>query len=228
MSYQDFDDDKTQESFLKRNRIKIIVGVTFVVLVSMVGILLKTYGKVPSPRKPQEIVIHLQPLPPLPPPPPPPPPPPQPPEQKFVEQPKDLKPLEKKDEQKNPDKPPGPPMPAASGPPSDFGLGGPSGSGSGYSGPSGSQYGPFAAQVSAAIKARIAANSKTNKANFHDLKTRIWADTTGRVIKAKLSRSTGDPVVDDALQNEVLTGLQLPLPLPPMPVVLSIAEQKPN
>jgi outer membrane biosynthesis protein TonB len=232
MSYQDFDDDKPRESFLKRNRIKIIVGVTFVVIVGLVATLLKMYGKVPPPHKPEEIVIHLQPLPPMPPPPPPPPPPPQPPEQKFVEQPKDLKPLEKKDEQKNPDKPPGPPMPAASGPPSDFGLGGTGGGGGGGGfGSGGSQYGPYAAEVIAAIKARLEANSKTSKANFHGLKTRIWADKTGRIIKASITGTTGDPAVDDALKNEVLIGLQLQEPPPsdmPMPIVLRISAERPN
>jgi hypothetical protein len=232
MSYRDFDDDKPKESFFKRNRIAIGVGVAFVIIVGMLVILLKTYAKVPPPRKPQEIVIHLQPLPPMPPPPPPPPPPPRPPEQKFVEQPKDLKPLEKKDELKNPDKPPGPPV-VASGPPSDFGLGGTGGGGGegGFSGGGGSQYGPYAAEVVASIKTRLEANSKTNKANFHGLKTRIWADKTGRVIKAAFSGTTGDPAVDDALKNEVLVGLQLPEPPPdgmPMPIDLRITEQRTN
>ena len=230
MSYQDYDDDKLQESFLKRNRIKIIVGVAFVAVIGMVAILVKVYAKIPPPRKPQEIVIHVQPLPPMPPPPPPPPPPPQPPEQKFVEQPKDLKPLGKKDEQKNPDKPPGPPV-VASGPPSDFGLGGPGGGGGGGFGEGGSQYGPYAAEVIASIKARLEANNKTNKANFHGLKTRIWADKMGRVIKAAVSGTTGDPAVDDALKNEVLVGLQLQEPPPsdmPMPIILRINEQRTN
>jgi len=75
MSYPDYDDDdnKPQESFLKRNRVKMIVGVAFVAVIGTVAILVKVYTKIPAPRKPQEIVIHLQPLPPQPPPPPPPP-----------------------------------------------------------------------------------------------------------------------------------------------------------
>jgi len=232
MSYPDYDDDdnKPQESFLKRNRVKMIVGVAFVAVIGTVAILVKVYTKIPAPRKPQEIVIHLQPLPPQPPPPPPPPPPPRPPEQKFVEQPKDLKPLEKKDDQKNPDKPPGPPV-VASGPPSDFGLGGTGGGGGGYGGGGGSEYGPYAAEVVTTIRNKLEANSKTSKANFHGLKTRIWADKTGRVVKATVSGTTGDPVVDDALKNEVLIGLQLPEPPPdgmPMPIVLLVAEQRAN
>jgi hypothetical protein len=230
MSYQDYDEDKPKESFLKRNRVLMAVTLVLALLVGVIAVLVKTYGKVPPPRKPQEIVIHLAPLPPMPPPPPPPPPPPQPPEQKFVEQTKDLKPLEKKDDQKNPDKPPGPPVPA-SGPPSDFGLAGSGGGGGGYGGGGGSQYGPYAAEVIATIKNKLEANSKTNKASFRGLKTRIWADKMGRVVKATISGSTGDPVVDDALKNEILTGLQLPEPPPdgmPMPIVLLVAAQRAN
>jgi hypothetical protein len=232
MSYQDFTDNDEEQGFLKRYRIAIVVGVVLVLIVGTIGVLVKMYGKVPPPHKPEEIVIHLQPPPPMPPPPPPPPPPPQPPEQKFVEQPKDLKPLEKpKDEPKNPDKPPGPPV-AASGPPSDFGLGGPGGGGGGgVGGGGGSEYGPYAAEVVATVKARLEANDKTNKANFHGLKTRIWADKSGRIIKATVSGSTGDSTVDDALKNEVLVGLQLPEPPPdgmPMPIVMLINEQRPN
>ena len=229
MSYQDFTEDPEKDSFLKRYRIAIIVGVVLLLIIGAIGVLVQKYGKIPPPRKPQEIMIHLQPPPPLPPPPPPPPPPPQPPEQKFVEQPKDLKPLVKKDDVKTPDKPPGPP--AAAGPPSDFGTGGAGGGGDGIGGSGGSQYGPYAAEVVATVKARLEANSKTNKANFHGLKTRIWADKMGRVIKATVSGTTGDPAVDDALKNEVLAGLQLPEPPPdgmPMPIVMMINEQRPN
>jgi len=232
MSYQDFVDHPEEEGFFKRSRIAIGVGLVLVILIGTVAVLVKVYGKVPPPRKPEEIVIHLQPPPPLPPPPPPPPPPPQPPEQKFVEQTKDLKPLEKpKDEPKTPPMPPGPPGPK--GPAADGGLLGPGGGNGGGEdvGSGGSEYGPYAAEVVATIKARLEANSKTNKANFHGLKTRIWADKMGRIIKATVSGTTGDPAVDDALKNEVLAGLQLPEPPPdgmPMPIVLRVSEERAN
>jgi periplasmic protein TonB len=233
MSYQDFTEDEKEKGFLKRNGL--IIGIVAVVVIfgGAAGILLKMYGKVPPPHKPEEIVIHLQPPPPLPPPPPPPslPPPPQ--QPKLVEQPP-IKPDEPKpkDEPKTPDKPPGPPAPAASGPPSDFGLGGAGGGGgTGDGGGGGSKYGWYAAEVIVAIKARIEANDKTSKANFHGLKTRIWADKNGRIIKATVSGTTGDPVVDEALKNEVLVGLQLQEPPPddmPMPIVLRVSEQRAN
>ena len=231
MSYQDFSDDQEQQGFFRRNRIAIIVGVILALILSTLGVLVKMYGKVPPPRKPEEIVIHLQPPPPLPPPPPPPPPPPQPPEKKFVEQPKDLKPLEKpKDEPKAPS-PPAPPGPPASGPPSDFGLAGGGGGGGGGDGGGGSEFGPYAAEVVATIKARLQANSKTSHASFEGLKTRIWADKTGRIVKATISGTTGDPAIDDALKNEVLVGMQLQEPPPdgmPMPIVLRVSEQRAN
>jgi len=197
----------------------------------MVAVLLKTYGKVPPPHKPEEIVIHLQPLPSMPPPPPPPPPPPQPPEQKFVEQPKDLKPLEKKDEPKNPDKPPGPPVPVASGPPSDFGLGGPGGGGGGGSfGSGGSKYGWYAGEVQARIAEALRQNDKTKDAKLR-VKVRVWADNTGRITRAALAGSSGNPSLDAALKNQILTGLSLPEAPPsdmPMPIVMLINEQRPN
>ena len=232
MSYGDFDDNKPKESFFKRNRILIGVAVVLALLVGVVAILVNMYGKVPPSRKPQEIVIHLQPPPPLPPLPPPPPPPPPPPEQKFVEQPKDLKPLEKpKDELKNPDKPPGPPGPAASGPPSDFGLGGPGGDGNGVGGRGGgSQWGWYAGEVQSRIENALRKNDKTKDAKLR-VKVRIWSDPVGRITRAELSGSSGDSGIDNAIKNEVLVGLQLQEPPPqgmPMPIVLRITELRTN
>src|SRR5271170_7542184 len=98
MSQYDFPED--EPGFFQKYGFAIGLGVMLLVVAGLgAGVYFFT-GKIPPPKKPEEIVVHLQPPPPLPPPPPPPPPP----EQKFVEQPKDLKPLEKpKDEPKNPD-----------------------------------------------------------------------------------------------------------------------------
>jgi periplasmic protein TonB len=230
VSYQDFADEE-EKSFFKRNRILIVVGVVLALIIGTVGVLVKMYGKIPPPHKPEEIVIHLQPPPPMPPPPPPPPPPPQPPEQKFVEQPKDLKPLEKpKDEMKNPDKPPGPPA-AASGPPSDFGLGGPGGGGGGDGGGGGgSRWGWYAGEVQARIAEALRQNDKTKDARLR-VKVRIWVNNSGSITRASLADSSGDPSLDDALKNQILTGLNLPEAPPsdmPMPIVMLINEQRPN
>jgi len=232
VSYQDFDDDKPEESFLKRNRVAIIGGIAVLVIVGTAIPLLIRYAKVPPPHKPEEIVIHLQPPPPLPLPPPPPPLPPPPPQPKMVEQPPVLKPEEKpKNEPKTPDKPPGPPAPVASGPPSDFGVGGPGGSGgNGTDGGGGSRWGWFAGQVQARIADALRKNDKTKDAKLR-VKVRIWSDPAGRITRAELSGSSGDSGIDNAIKNEVLVGLQLQEPPPadmPMPIVLRLTEQRTN
>jgi len=187
-------------------------------------------GKV-TPKKPQEIAVHLEPPPAPPPLPPPPPPPPPPPEQKMVEQPPVNKPEEKpKDTPKNPDHPPSNPGPVASGPPSDFGLGGSGiGDGSGGNG-GGSKYGWFAGQVQQAIADALRKNARTHDAKLH-LKVRVWSDASGRITRALLAGSSGDPAVDEAVKNQVLTGLVLPEPPPadmPMPIVLRLNAERPN
>jgi periplasmic protein TonB len=222
------DDDRT---FLEKFGLAIAVGVA-VVLLLLGGLAFYFFkGLIPPPHKPEEIMVTLLP-PPLPPPPPPPPPPkiPPPPEQKMVEQPKVEKP-EPKLEAKV-DKPPGPPGPKASGPPSDDGIGGAGGgSGDGLGGGGGgSKYGWYAAQVQARIADALRQNSKTRDISLK-IKVRIWSDSNGRIVRAELSGSSGDPSVDIALKNEVLVGLQLQEPPPqdmPMPIVMMIREQRPS
>jgi hypothetical protein len=53
----------------------------------------------------------------------------------------------------------------------------------------------------------------------------------GRISRATLSGSTGDASLDDALKNQVLTGLSLPEAPPsdmPMPIVMMISEARPD
>ena len=148
----------------------------------------------------------------------------------MVEQPPVPKPEEKpKDEPKTPDKPPGPPTPVASGPPSDFGIGGPGG-GNGVGGGGGSRWGWYADEVQERIAEALRQNDKTKEAKLR-VKVRIWADNTGRITRAALAGSSGDPSLDAALKNQVLTGLNLPEAPPsdmPMPIVMLINEQRPN
>lgn len=230
MNYDFPDDDR---SFFEKYGIAMVVGV-IVLLLASVGVGLYLFkGKIPPPHKPEEIMVKLLP-PPLPPPPPPPPPSPPkippPPEQKMVEQPKVEK-LEPKPEAKV-DKPPGPPGPKASGPPSDDGIGG-SGSGDngiGGSGQSGSKYGWYASEVQARIADALRQNDKTRDVSL-TIKVRVWSDSSGRIVRAELSGTSGDPTVDTAIKNEVLVGLQLQEPPPqdmPMPIVMMIREQRPS
>jgi outer membrane biosynthesis protein TonB len=227
-----YDDNNDEPGFFQKQGIAIGVGVAVLL---MVAIGLSVYffsGKIAPPKKPQEIVVHLEPPPPLPPPPPPPPPKePPPPEQKMVEQPPVNKPEEKpKPTLKAPDRPPSPPGPVAGGPPSDFGLGGSGGGESSTGGNGGSQYGWFAGQVQEAIAQALRRNAKTHDASLH-LKVRIWSDASGRITRALLAGSSGDPSVDDAIKNQVLTGLILPEAPPadmPMPIVLRLSAERPH
>ena len=60
---------------------------------------------------------------------------------------------------------------------------------------------------------------------------RIWPDSTGRVVKAHIAGSTGDLALDKALQNDILTGLQLADPPPadmPLPIVMRLSAQRPH
>jgi hypothetical protein len=105
------------------------------------------------------------------------------------------------------------------GPPDGFGLG-KAKRGSGYGGVrrlggggAGSKWGYYAVQVQNSISAAMRRNKKTRSATLA-VTARIWADETGRVTRATLSGSSGDPAVDSALRNEVLVGLQLESPPP--------------
>ena len=221
-----YDDDRT---FMERYGLAVAFGV---IALFVGGIALGVYlyaGKIPPPKKPQEIMVHITPLP-LPPPPPPPPPPKiTPPEQKMVE----LKPQDKTPpkEAKN-DKPPGPPGPKASGPPSDDGIGGAGGNGGDAigGGGGGTIFGFYASQVGEQIKAALQRNDKTNKASFRNIKTRISVDRTGRIARATLKFSTGDLALDEAIK-QVLTNLQLREPPPagmPPAITLELSGIRPS
>jgi outer membrane biosynthesis protein TonB len=112
------------------------------------------------------------------------------------------------------------------------GLGG-SGDGGGTfggrTGGGGSKYGYFAGQVQKKVATALRSNSRTKKATLK-IQVRIWSDATGRITRAKLDASTGDPSLDDAIQNQVLTGLQLDEPPPagmPMPIVMRLTARRP-
>lgn len=231
MSY--YDDENDDPGFFRRYRI-VIGAIVFVVISTVVsGVIWIATSIKPKPHKPQEIMVKLLPPPPLPPPPPPPPPPkttPPPREQKMVEQPK-VKPDEAKPKEAKNDRPPSNPGPKASGPPSDEGIGGNGGGGEiGGDDDGGSKYGWYANEVSRCVQDALSRNSKTKTASLH-VKVRIWANASGRITRAELSGSSGDPAIDQVIKNEVLTGLQLQEPPPgdmPMPIVMMIKEQRPG
>ena len=91
-------------------------------------------------------------------------------------------------------------------------------------------FGYYAGQVGEQVKAALERSGKTNKASFRSIKTRISVDSTGRIARATLKGSTGDPALDAAIR-EVLTGLQLreapPAGMPPS-ILLDVSEIRPN
>lgn len=170
---------------------------------------------------------------PLPTPPPPPPPPPQ--QQEEVKE--EMVAQEKVEENQPPpdNAPPAPDLGTnveGNGPADGFGLSKGTGSQIGGSNRSGSsKRNWYAGQVQSRIREALKSNPKTRSLRFSGLEVRIWLDTTGRITRAKLAGSTGDSKADQALQNEVLAGLQIPSAPPegiPNPFVLRISGRKPN
>ncbi len=187
----------------------------------------------PAPRKTQEMVM-IKPPPPAPPSPPPPPPPPQDaPKQEMMEQ----SPVDDQEAKPEPQDAPSPAMGTnitGNGPADGFGLSGNKagflGGGSNGSKANSSRFGWYANQVIKSFSDALSRHPRTRNANFN-LKVRIWADVGGRVTRAKLADSTGDTALDEAIQNEILTGSQLKEPPPegmPMPIVMRLTARRPN
>ncbi len=214
--------------FLRKNW----VGVTVIVLVlSGLGFLAFKFvqGAQNAPRRAPELVMIK-----LPPPPPPPPTPPQQPtpEDKMVDQREDK--IETPDE-KPKDEPPKPPdePPIGTGIKGDgqgdsFGLTG--SGGNGFGGGGGSRFDWYAGQVQRRIADALRNNSATREATL-SVKVRVWTDPAGRISRAELASSSGDATLDEALRNQILTGLQVSEGPPdgmPMPILLRITARRPR
>jgi protein TonB len=231
-----------ERSFLQRHPVAIGLGV--VVLAGIVvTVVIVELNKQNRPSRAQQLsVVQL-----LPPPPPPPPPTPPPPQQAtpppMVEQQKMIEPENKPKEQIKKDEPPRPQKEAPSGPlgmnakgegPGDqFGLvGRPGGNGllGGGNGGGGSRWGWYATQVQGRIEEALRNNPRTRGARMN-LQVRIWPDKVGRITRAQLTGTTGDPAIDNAIANEILSGLQLQEPPPadmPTPIVLRLTARRPD
>jgi hypothetical protein len=97
------------------------------------------------------------------------------------------------------------------------------------SGGGGSKWGWYAGQVQSRIAEALRSNKTTSQANLK-IKVHIWADSTGRITRARIDGSTGDGKLDSTIQNQVLTGLQLQEPPPPgmpMPIVMRLSVRQP-
>jgi protein TonB len=108
----------------------------------------------------------------------------------------------------------------------------PSPGGNGLSnGGAGTRFGLYAAQVQSGIKEALLQNSRTRTASISGVVIRIWVDNTARITRAQLVGTMGDPSLDSAITNEVLTGLQLKEPPPadmPMPIVVRVTTHLPS
>ena len=107
---------------------------------------------------------------------------------------------------------------------------GPAGNGL-LKGGGGARFGRYAAQVQSGIKEALLQNNKTSTASISGVVIRIWIDKTARVTRAQLVDTTGNPSLDSAITNDVLTGLQLKEAPPadmPMPIVLRVTTHRPS
>jgi outer membrane biosynthesis protein TonB len=228
------DDD---ENFLQRNKAVLIF---LAIVLGVVGWVVfgKPLGSSGPVRKAQEQQVVKIVLPPPPPPPPPKatPPPPPPKEDKRPEQ----APLAA------PDKPVAQPKPAAKPPeglgtnikgagPGLAGLSG--GGGNGMiggtgSGPGGggSPWSGYAGKVQARIAEALRANARTRSASLN-IQVRVWPDSSGKIARVQVTGTTGDSALDNAIRNEVLSGLNLNEAPPegmPVPIVLRLVARRPN
>ena len=114
----------------------------------------------------------------------------------------------------------------------DIGLGNGAGIGGGYGsggGVGGSKYGWYASEVQNRVRDALTSNPRTRNASL-SVVARIWLDSSGRITKARVAGS-GDPALDAAVQNDVLTGLQLTEAPPgdmPLPIVMRIGLKRPR
>lgn len=232
------DGEEDKESFVKRNAPGLIVGTIVLLGVGWVLFGKSSGPSAPERKAPEPQMVRLV----LPPPPPPPPKlqPAPPKETKPNDQAPMEKPAEKPAEEKPKpvDKPPEGLGTSIKGPGSGMaGLGSGrgngviGGTGTGPGGNGGNQGAWYAGQVQSKVADAMRNHPKTRKASISSLKFSVTVDGSGRITGARLMDSTGDPQVDRAIQNEILTGLQLREPPPggkPMTITMRLSAQRPN
>ena len=215
----------------KSNKHRLIIGIMLALVVAGGAVSLFRSGNGshrPMVHKAEVMITVLPPPPPPPVPTPPPPPPPK--EQEMVEQ----KPVDIEEPEPVPTEAPqdqalstnntgnGPDMGLRSG------TGGNSNPTQIGGGRRGGKWDHYAVSVQNTIAETLRRNSDVRHASF-SLKVRVWADANGRITRANLMGSSGEPAIDQAIRNQVLTGLQLPEPPPadmPMPINMRISARK--
>ncbi len=218
---EDDEPEEPQQSFFRRYRIAIIV--TGVVLAGIVVVAKLAMSSGGTSKRETLTLVSL-----APPPPPPvvPKPPPPPPEEQKIDQPMI------KEEQ--PEEAPPQNEPLSTGikgnGANSFGLSNKGGSGMiGGEHGKGTKWAWYASQVQSNVQQALQRNRRTRSANM-SVSVRVWPDANGRINRAQLAGTTGDPSLDAAIRDEVLTGLQLAQPPPadmPKPITLRLAARRP-
>jgi hypothetical protein len=102
--------------------------------------------------------------------------------------------------------------------------------GNGSGGRGGGRWDAFARGAQSRVADALRNHPKSRVSILRSQQFRIWIDATGRITRVELGGSTGNTVLDAALRNEVLNGLQLNEPLPqgmPLPIVMRISSRRP-
>lgn len=231
-SNADLSHEGENDSFVSRHRMTLIV--TGILVVGL-GVYFMPKPKGSGPARKVEKVVMVQ-LPPPPKLPPPPPPKVQPPPEKMEKQ----APVEEKPKEAAPKKADNPPQTLATGIKGDgpgsglaasgTGIGGGNFIGGPKGGEGGGKWDGYARQVQSKISDALRRNARTKSASIARLEVRIWPDGTGCVTRAQLTNSTSDRGLDSAIQEQVLTGLQLAEPPPAgmkLPIVLRLSASRP-
>lgn len=223
----------------KPNKQRLYIGIllAIVLLGGVVSFLTSgVKGKKTVARKSEYVFVNPVPPPPPPPPPPklePPPPREEPPQQDEMVEQEPVPDDEPPPEDSPPEAPPSDDLStgiAGNGP--DMGLSGGNGNGGRIGGTGrkggGSKYGWYAAKVQSSIADALRRHPSTRNAKMV-LQVRVWPDANGLITRAQLVGSSGNAAVDQAIKNQILTGLQLPQAPPagmPVPIVLRITASK--
>lgn len=108
------------------------------------------------------------------------------------------------------------------------GMGGGKIGGTGTGG-AGSKWGRYNSGLGRSIKAALENHSSTKSASFPPVRVSLWIGPTGRITRARVMDSTGQPDLDRIIADQVLPGTQYE-PQPegmPSPIILRINARKP-
>jgi len=220
--------------YLSENKMPVYAGVFGILLASILAFMLLHSSKPqPPPPPPPVTMVVIQP----PKPPPPPPPMPQP---KTIQPPKMTTPVAKPIVQSPPKMSPPKAVSApalgtslkSNGSSNAFDLSGNAGGngligGLGGNGTCDSDCGSYQDAVASQIRDALQKNPITRDANA-GMVVSVWTDASGRVTRVAIDKSSGNPTVDDAVENQVLPGLQLSPPPPNtvMPIIMSLTGEQ--